>query len=52
MLELLRKNHRMEEREVSLIIRQICEGIDYIHKELVIHRDVKPENILFTYVCS
>lgn len=32
----------MEERDVSLIIKQVCEGVDYIHKELIIHRDIKP----------
>ena len=52
LLELLRKNRRMEEPEVSRIIKQIIEGIDYIHKELIIHRDIKPENILFNFVIS
>jgi serine/threonine protein kinase len=50
LLEMLRKNRRMEEPEVSRVIKQIIEGIDYIHKELIIHRDVKPENILFNFV--
>ena len=50
LLEMLRKNRRMEEPEVSRVIKQIIEGIDYIHKELIIHRDIKPENILFNFV--
>jgi aurora kinase len=39
----------MGERDVSGIIRQVCEGVDYIHKEQIIHRDIKPENILFNF---
>ena len=35
---------------MSPVIREICEGLDYIHKEEVIHRDIKPENILFSFV--
>jgi serine/threonine protein kinase len=27
-------------------MRQICEGIDFIHKERILHLDMKPENIL------
>ena len=50
LLQLLRKNHRMEEADTSPIIREICEGLDYIHKEEIIHRDIKPENILFNFV--
>lgn len=40
----------MEEADTSPIIREICEGLDYIHKEEIIHRDIKPENILFNFV--
>lgn len=39
----------MNEKDVSTIIKQVCEGVDYIHKELIIHRDIKPENILFNF---
>jgi len=30
------------------IIRQIAEGLDYAHKRGIIHRDVKPANIIIT----
>ena len=39
----------MKESDVSHIIKQVCEGVDYIHKEQIIHRDIKPENILFNH---
>jgi serine/threonine protein kinase len=50
LLQLLRKERRMEDSQCSPIIREICEGLDYIHKEQIIHRDIKPENILFNFV--
>lgn len=28
------------------IVRQICEGLEYIHQHKVIHRDIRPENII------
>jgi len=31
---------------VSKIIRQVCQGLSYLHANNVIHRDIKPENIL------
>jgi serine/threonine protein kinase len=34
---------------IKQILRQILEGIDYIHLEGILHRDLKPQNILVNY---
>ena len=38
----------LSEEEAKSITKQICEGIKYIHTRNVIHRDLNPNNILFT----
>jgi hypothetical protein len=35
-------------KEALRIIPQICEGLEYAHRQGVVHRDIKPENILLT----
>jgi serine/threonine protein kinase len=34
------------EEEARVVIRQICEAIEFLHDNRVAHRDLKPENIL------
>ena len=36
------------EREAIKIIAQVCDGLHKAHKQSLIHRDVKPDNILVT----
>jgi serine/threonine protein kinase len=36
----------MDEEIAALICRDICEGLNQIHKKNFIHRDLKPDNIL------
>ncbi|KJZ72846.1 hypothetical protein HIM_07790 [Hirsutella minnesotensis 3608] len=38
------------ELETRVIVRQVVNGLDYIHQKGVVHRDLKPENILLA--CS
>lgn len=41
------KNRRVNEREGRFFFRQILSALDYCHQNSVIHRDMKPENLLF-----
>ncbi|XP_060526795.1 death-associated protein kinase 2 [Cylas formicarius] len=36
----------LTEKACTIFMRQICEGIDFIHKQRILHLDMKPENIL------
>ena len=44
--EILREDGWMEVRDALAIIEQACEGLDYAHRHGVVHRDVKPGNLL------
>lgn len=42
----LRKTPRFPEADARVLLRGILRGIEYLHVNHIIHRDVKPENIL------
>jgi len=42
------KGGRLSSLQSAGIIRQVLKGIDYLHARNVVHRDLKPDNILMT----
>jgi len=46
--ELLAEHHILPTEEIIQYSRQICKGLDYAHSHGIVHRDVKPANIMIT----
>ena len=44
--DLLREHKRLEVEQTVKLTRDACHGLDYAHRAGVIHRDVKPGNLL------
>ena len=42
----IRKKERLKEKEVIALAKQVCEGLVEAHRLGVIHRDLKPQNIM------
>jgi serine/threonine-protein kinase len=46
--ELLHEKHILPADEVVHLAHEICKGLDYAHSHGIVHRDVKPANIMIT----
>lgn len=42
----LRQHKRLEAEEALRILRQLCAGLGYLHAQGLVHRDVKPGNVM------
>lgn len=48
--QLIVKKKRLDDvRDIGVVLSQICDCLEYAHDEGVIHRDVKPENIILVF---
>lgn len=46
--DILETNNEVPIKTIVILARQLCSGLSAIHNSGIIHRDVKPENILFS----
>ena len=44
--ELNRRNGPLPIEKTRKIMRELLESIDILHKKMIMHRDIKPDNIL------
>ena len=40
--------HNLDTRERLKLFRSVCDAVQYAHQNLVVHRDLKPQNIMVT----
>ena len=45
---LYQKSKKLNERDALKIIKQILEAIAYLHSINIVHRDIKPDNIMLS----
>lgn len=43
------KDYKPDEERAKVILKKILNGVAYIHSKRVLHRDLKPQNILIDH---
>jgi eukaryotic-like serine/threonine-protein kinase len=41
------ENHQFDIDDMTVVIKQLCDGLSQTHKKGIVHRDIKPANIIF-----
>ena len=41
------RKRKFNERETKFFLANMIVGLEYLHKNKIIHRDMKPENMVF-----
>ncbi|XP_018410415.1 PREDICTED: striated muscle preferentially expressed protein kinase [Nanorana parkeri] len=52
LLDRVVRKSTVHESEIRSFVRQILEGLDYLHHKKILHLDIKPENILMADMTS
>jgi serine/threonine protein kinase len=47
-LDQLNRDGELSDREIGEIAADLCEALDHAHSRAVVHRDIKPQNVLVT----
>ncbi|KAJ1891557.1 Protein kinase [Kickxella alabastrina] len=39
-------NNKLDEMQIATVCREVCRGLNHLHKQDIIHRDIKSDNVL------